>query len=227
MVNFIRPGVLNDYSFFKHFFELPILNGMCTESTQEDIAEARRRSFVLQKQLSNFVLRRDASVLHKTLPPKYEWVIHCRMTHDQVSHPAFEMMLQVFVFSQGTWMLASIPPWRHFPNGHCVFCGTVYGLCRKCCTRGSCRIEQRFMRWVAMGRPGYWPPSIPAAPSSTIQTFFLMRFTPGQRQTAAILDVLSGLVNTRYGELAPDTHTSGALSPSLCKKFVYFGHLWL
>ena len=25
MVNFIRPGVLNEYAFFKHFFEVHIL----------------------------------------------------------------------------------------------------------------------------------------------------------------------------------------------------------
>ncbi len=33
------------------------------------------------------MLRRDSSILFKTLPPKYEWVIHLRMAPEQVSAP--------------------------------------------------------------------------------------------------------------------------------------------
>jgi len=57
------------------------------DSTAQDISEARRRSFVLQKQLEKFVLRRDSSLLFKTLPPKYEWVLHVRMHTRQVWCP--------------------------------------------------------------------------------------------------------------------------------------------
>jgi len=57
---------------------------MCTDSKPEDVKEAKQRSFVLQKQLTGFVLRRDSSILFKTLPPKYEWVIHCKLVKKQV-----------------------------------------------------------------------------------------------------------------------------------------------
>tara|TARA_B110000208_G_C11601193_1_gene370089 strand:- start:101 stop:550 length:450 start_codon:yes stop_codon:yes gene_type:complete len=46
----------------------------------DEIKTARRRSYVLGKLLEAIVIRRDGRFLEKMLPPKHEWVLHCRMS---------------------------------------------------------------------------------------------------------------------------------------------------
>jgi SNF2 family DNA or RNA helicase len=45
-----------------------------------DVRLARRRSYVLHRQLQGIVLRRDISILGRDLPPKYEFVINCKLS---------------------------------------------------------------------------------------------------------------------------------------------------
>ena len=60
-------------------------DGLDKDSTDEEIKTARRRSYVLGKLLETIVIRRDGRFLEKMLPPKHEWVLHCRMSPVQGS----------------------------------------------------------------------------------------------------------------------------------------------
>ena len=47
MVDFVRPNYLGTRRQFRNMFEAPILNGMCYDSTAEDLRIARMRTHVL------------------------------------------------------------------------------------------------------------------------------------------------------------------------------------
>lgn len=84
MVDFVNPGILGTYKTFKKEFEIPIMNSRNTEASlnQKEKGEARQEELAaLTKQ---FVLRREADVLNKYLPPKTEYVLFCKPTTAQV-----------------------------------------------------------------------------------------------------------------------------------------------
>lgn len=56
---------------------------MICNSSKMDRALARARTYVLTQELRPLVLRRGAAALTKYLPPKYEWVLHCRLSDMQ------------------------------------------------------------------------------------------------------------------------------------------------
>ncbi|OQR96130.1 transcriptional regulator ATRX [Achlya hypogyna] len=84
MVNFARPNFLGSQQEFKNRFVDPIENGGFEDSSPEDMALSRKRAYVLTKELSPLVLRRDASYLHAQLPPKHEYVMLCKLSTLQV-----------------------------------------------------------------------------------------------------------------------------------------------
>lgn len=61
MIDFVRPGFLGTRRQFRNMFEAPILNGMCLDSTKEDVKLARYRIAVLIDNLKSFVMRFDSS----------------------------------------------------------------------------------------------------------------------------------------------------------------------
>lgn len=83
MVNFARPGFLRSSEVFKHQFKIPIENGQALDSAPQDVALARSRTMVLNDLLRSIILRRDSQHLARELPPKYEWVLRCRLTPKQ------------------------------------------------------------------------------------------------------------------------------------------------
>ncbi|GBG25072.1 Calcium-transporting ATPase 1 [Hondaea fermentalgiana] len=83
MVNFARPGYLKTSEAFKHQFKIPIENGQALDSAPEDVKFARSRTIVLNDLLRSIILRRDSQHLARELPPKYEWVLRCRLTGKQ------------------------------------------------------------------------------------------------------------------------------------------------
>ncbi len=83
MVDFARKGFLGSKDQFKHRFIIPIENGSASDSDMRDVKLARKRTYVLNEILRSLVLRRDSSLLAKELPPKYEWVVQCRLTATQ------------------------------------------------------------------------------------------------------------------------------------------------
>ncbi|KAF0697022.1 Aste57867_12250 [Aphanomyces stellatus] len=84
MVNFARPNYLGTLPEFKNRFIDPIENGQFEDSSPSDIVLSRKRTFILTKELSTLVLRRDAGYLHKQLPAKHEFVLLCKLSPLQV-----------------------------------------------------------------------------------------------------------------------------------------------
>ncbi|RHY31989.1 hypothetical protein DYB32_002958 [Aphanomyces invadans] len=84
MVNFARPNYLGTLHEFKNRFVDPIENGQFEDSSESDIILSRKRTFILTKELSTLVLRRDAGYLHRQLPAKHEYVLLCKLSPLQV-----------------------------------------------------------------------------------------------------------------------------------------------
>ncbi|KAJ1968215.1 hypothetical protein H4R35_006491 [Dimargaris xerosporica] len=80
MVDFARPQYLGPLADFRNAYMNPIENGQYPDSTSADRRLARRKLYVLQDILDPIVLRREAQVLVQELPPKYEFVLSCRLT---------------------------------------------------------------------------------------------------------------------------------------------------
>ncbi|XP_075165446.1 uncharacterized protein LOC142237875 [Haematobia irritans] len=83
MVDFVRPNYLGTRTEFCNMFERPIQNGLCVDSTPDDIKLMRYRAHVLHSLLVGFVQRRSHTVLQQSLPEKQEYVILTRMSELQ------------------------------------------------------------------------------------------------------------------------------------------------
>ncbi|XP_013101889.2 helicase ARIP4 [Stomoxys calcitrans] len=83
MVDFVRPNYLGTRTEFCNMFERPIQNGLCVDSTPDDIKLMRFRAHVLHSLLVGFVQRRSHTVLQQSLPEKQEYVILTRMSELQ------------------------------------------------------------------------------------------------------------------------------------------------
>ncbi|KAF3913240.1 hypothetical protein AA313_de0208447 [Arthrobotrys entomopaga] len=84
MVDFVNPGILENYSTFKKQFENPIVKSQQPEASkaQKELGDARKEELVKLTDL--FVLRRTATILSKYLPPKTDVVLFCRPTKPQL-----------------------------------------------------------------------------------------------------------------------------------------------
>ncbi|KAF3926902.1 hypothetical protein ABW20_dc0105328 [Dactylellina cionopaga] len=84
MVDFINPGILENYSTFKKQFENPIVKSQQPEASKaaKELGNARKEELV--KLTNLFVLRRTAQILSKYLPPKTDVVLFCRPTKIQL-----------------------------------------------------------------------------------------------------------------------------------------------
>ena len=92
LVAFARPDALGPYDQFRHFFEKPIhryveartIDEESTAGPQEkDAKMALQRAYVLQYELRDVVLRRGQDELGSELPPRTDWLIHCRLSGTQ------------------------------------------------------------------------------------------------------------------------------------------------
>ncbi|KAK5130502.1 hypothetical protein LTR08_001982 [Meristemomyces frigidus] len=85
MVDFVNPGLLNNYTTFKREFETPILKSQQPGTTEKDQEKGEARGKELANITGMFILRRTAEILSKYLPPKTEYVVFCRPTGAQAS----------------------------------------------------------------------------------------------------------------------------------------------
>ncbi|XP_014283274.1 transcriptional regulator ATRX homolog isoform X2 [Halyomorpha halys] len=83
MVQFVKPNLLGTRKEFQNRFVHPITNGQFEDSTTHDVKLMKRRAHVLHKMLDGIVQRKDYNVLTPYLPPKYEYVIHVKLTEIQ------------------------------------------------------------------------------------------------------------------------------------------------
>ncbi|KAI1786543.1 P-loop containing nucleoside triphosphate hydrolase protein [Ganoderma leucocontextum] len=85
MADFCNPGLLDDYSTFKRVYETPILKSRAPGCSGKEAELGEARSAQLSTIAKSFVLRREATMLRKYLPPKHEYVVFITPTKLQLS----------------------------------------------------------------------------------------------------------------------------------------------
>ncbi|KAI9463687.1 P-loop containing nucleoside triphosphate hydrolase protein [Lactarius psammicola] len=85
MADFCNPGLLDDYSTFRRVYETPIIRSREPGCSEKEAKLGESRSAQLLAISRSFVLRRDASILKRFLPPKYEYVVFVTPTALQLS----------------------------------------------------------------------------------------------------------------------------------------------
>lgn len=84
MVSFVRPGVLGDLKHYKRLFYDPIMEGLEANATVYTIDFMKRRAYVLQKMLKEFIQRVTNAIYKKVLPPKEEHTVYVRLSKLQM-----------------------------------------------------------------------------------------------------------------------------------------------
>lgn len=98
MVDFVNPGLLENYSTFKREFENPIIRSRQIGCMKKDEEKGRIRTEQLASLTKMFVLRRTSEILNDYIPPtgilkfliimllinKVEYIVFCKPTSSQV-----------------------------------------------------------------------------------------------------------------------------------------------
>ncbi|KAL8156238.1 hypothetical protein AgCh_001365 [Apium graveolens] len=84
MVNFTNPGILGDASYFRRYYQTPIICGREPSATEDEKKLGIERSAELSAKVNQFILRRTNALLSNHLPPKIVEVVCCRLTPLQV-----------------------------------------------------------------------------------------------------------------------------------------------
>ncbi|KAG5519640.1 hypothetical protein PMAC_001795 [Pneumocystis sp. 'macacae'] len=84
MVDFVNPGLLENYATFKKEFENPIIKSRQAGCMKKDKEKGRIRSEQLASLTKMFVLRRTSEILDEYLPPTVEYIVFCKPTSLQV-----------------------------------------------------------------------------------------------------------------------------------------------
>jgi transcriptional regulator ATRX len=83
MVDWIKPALLGTVKEFNNLYANPIKDGQHVDSTPQMIKKMKQRSLILNRNLSKFVQRKEATVLREFLPEKYEYCIFVPLTKIQ------------------------------------------------------------------------------------------------------------------------------------------------
>ncbi|KAH7032289.1 RAD54-like protein B [Linnemannia elongata] len=78
MIDFVNPGLFDNYGLFKKVFEDPIVRSRQPDCSKAEAALGLERSRELTRLTGLFILRRTAKVNDEFLPPKSEAVVFCR-----------------------------------------------------------------------------------------------------------------------------------------------------
>ncbi|KAL7752435.1 hypothetical protein RI367_001969 [Sorochytrium milnesiophthora] len=84
MADLVAPNFLGEEEEFKAKCIVPIMNGQHADSSINDKRVSEYTMTMLTEYLAEFVHRRDTSVLHNRLPPKFEVVLYCNITRLQL-----------------------------------------------------------------------------------------------------------------------------------------------
>ncbi|KAG5436833.1 hypothetical protein PCANB_001671 [Pneumocystis canis] len=95
MVDFVNPGLLENYTTFKKEFEAPIIKSRQMGCIKKDKEKGRVRSEQLASLTKMFVLRRTSEILDGYFPPTIEYIVFCKPTVLQVDiyHELINMSL--------------------------------------------------------------------------------------------------------------------------------------
>lgn len=77
LLNFANPNYLGDRAQFRKNYELPILRGRDSDSSQSEVTLAETKLKELTAKVQKFIIRRTNDLLSKYLPVKYEHVVFC------------------------------------------------------------------------------------------------------------------------------------------------------
>ena len=80
MVDFVYPGLFDQYSVFKRIFEDPIMRSRQQYCTEETLELGKKRNKALMVITKGIILRRTADILKQYLPPRQEMALFCTMT---------------------------------------------------------------------------------------------------------------------------------------------------
>ncbi|KAH8698888.1 putative dsDNA-dependent ATPase [Talaromyces proteolyticus] len=101
-VDLVNPSVLGTYKNFMREFEGPIVRSRQPEATKKDIEKGESRSEELRELTSMFMLRRNAEILSKYLPPKTEYVLLCEPTSTQAKIYRHVLASPIFQTAMGS-----------------------------------------------------------------------------------------------------------------------------
>lgn len=93
IIDFINPGLLGSYPFFKKRFMTPITQARdpANRFNIHIVEKGQERSEEMISITKRFILRRTNSILAKYLPPKMDLILFCKPTNHQIS--AFQDIL--------------------------------------------------------------------------------------------------------------------------------------
>lgn len=80
MVNFVKPAYLGSEREFNEHYATPIKKGQHADSDIHEVAFMKMQSYILHKNLVNFVQRKEFEVLRGFLPDKFEYVLYVPLT---------------------------------------------------------------------------------------------------------------------------------------------------
>ena len=106
MVDWIKPALLGTVKEFNNLYANPIKDGQHVDSTLPLIKKMKQRSLILNKNLSKFVQRKEATVLREFLPDKHEYCIFVPLT--KVQEKLYRFFLDrntIFTENRGKSML--------------------------------------------------------------------------------------------------------------------------
>ncbi|CAL9753894.1 unnamed protein product [Musa acuminata subsp. burmannicoides] len=80
MVDFTNPGILGDATYFRKYYEIPVVSGREPTATLEERKLGIERSAELSAKVNQFILRRTNTLLSNHLPPKLGEIIVSSVT---------------------------------------------------------------------------------------------------------------------------------------------------
>jgi transcriptional regulator ATRX len=102
-VQFVKPRFLGNKAEFSNVYANPIKAGQNKDSSDEEVRLMKRCSFILNKKLSKFLHRKEATLLKEYLPEKYEYTIYVPLS--KVQERLYRMYLQKNPLEDGKKLL--------------------------------------------------------------------------------------------------------------------------
>ncbi|KAL6439499.1 hypothetical protein ACFW04_003958 [Cataglyphis niger] len=84
LVDFVNPGILGSSVEYKNYYEDPIVASQCPNADENVVSLGSERATELHERTKSFILRRTQNTINKYLPCKYEIVLFCSLTSEQM-----------------------------------------------------------------------------------------------------------------------------------------------
>lgn len=84
LIDFVNPGILGSPLEYKNYYEDPIVASQCPNADENVLSLGSERATELHEHTKSFILRRTQNTINKYLPCKYEIVLFCSLTTEQM-----------------------------------------------------------------------------------------------------------------------------------------------